>query len=59
MNLVKNHWGWSIRGVWTWLRYGWAWPVDVWGVEINGSSPPSFARRVKVGPVCFWWGSYR
>jgi hypothetical protein len=58
MRIVTNHWGWHTRGVWKWLRYGWAWPVDVWGVEVHGSSPPRFHRRVKVGPLCFRLGWY-
>lgn len=58
ISLVTNHWGWRPKGVWTWVRYGWAKPVDVWGVEITGSSTRRFTRRVKVGPVCFAWGSY-
>lgn len=58
MRFVTNHWGWTWRGVGTWLRYGWAWPVAVWGVEVTGSNPQRFARRVKVGPVCFAWGEY-
>jgi hypothetical protein len=57
MRFVTNHWGWSWRGIRQWLA-SWAWPVDVWGVEVSGSNPRRFTRRVKVGPVCFAWGEY-
>jgi len=46
VRIVKNHWGWSLRGLWTWVRYGWGLPVARWGVEGRG-------RFVKVGPVSF------
>jgi hypothetical protein len=59
VRLVTNHWGWTPKGVLRWLRHGWAWPVQVWGVEVRGSNPPEYARRVKVGPVCFQLGVYR
>lgn len=58
MRIVTNHWGWTLRGVRTWLRYGWAWPVDVWGVEVWASSPRQYRRRVKIGPVCFGLGRF-
>lgn len=58
VSVVTNHWGWRPRGVWAWLRYGWAWPLDVWGVEISGSAPPRFERRCKIGPLCFALGSF-
>lgn len=56
--IVTNHWGWWPRGIWRWFRYGWAKPFVTWGIEIHGSSPPRFERRVKVGPFCFSWGEY-
>lgn len=31
MRIVKNYWGWGLRGIW--LRCGWAWPIAVWGVQ--------------------------
>ena len=31
--IVKNHWGWSLRGIWLWFKMGWAKPVSVWGIE--------------------------
>jgi len=46
VRLVTNHWGWGLRGIRTWLRYGWGKPVERWGVEGKG-------RYVKVGPVSF------
>ena len=59
MRLVTNHWGWKPMGIWRWLRYGWAWPVAVWGVEVTGSDPRRYERRVKVGPLCFGWGTFQ
>ena len=56
LRIVTNHWGWTPRGVTRWVRFGWAKPIDVWGVEVTGSSPQRFTRRVKIGPVCFAWG---
>jgi hypothetical protein len=56
IKIVTNHWGWSPRGIWMWLRYGWG--VATWGVEITGSFPIRFRRRVKLGPLCFAWGSF-
>jgi hypothetical protein len=58
MRLLTNHWGWTLRGTWWWLQ-NWAWPFETWGVEIRGSSPRRYARRCKIGPVCFGWGEYR
>ena len=58
MSIVTNHWGRSPRGVAFWIRHAWAWPVETWGVEISGSSPRRFRRRVKVGPVCFGFGEF-
>jgi hypothetical protein len=57
MRFVTNHWGWTCRGLRLWLSE-WAWPVQVWGVEVSGSVPRRFTRRVKMGPVCFAWGEY-
>jgi hypothetical protein len=57
MRIVTNHWGWSPIGVFRWIRYGWARPVEVWGLEVTGSVPRTFERRVKIGPVCFGFGS--
>jgi hypothetical protein len=54
---ATNHWGWSWRGIRRWVA-SWAWPVDVWGVEVRDSTPRRFTRRVKIGPVCFAWGEY-
>ena len=31
--IVENHWGWTIRGIWTWIRISWAKPVSVWGIQ--------------------------
>jgi hypothetical protein len=59
MKFVTNHWGWSLRGILRWICYGWARPIDVWGVEVSGSSPRRFTRRVKVGPLCFAFGEYK
>jgi hypothetical protein len=60
MNLcfVTNYWGWSLRGLRLWLKYGWGKPISVWGIEISGSSPRRYRRRVKVGPVCFNFGTF-
>ena len=57
MRIMANHWGWTWRGIREWISW-WAWPVDVWGVEVRGSNPRRYVRRVKVGPVCFAWGEY-
>jgi hypothetical protein len=59
MRLAANHWGWTPGGMWLWLRYGWAWPIDVWLVEVHESFPTVFRRRAKIGPLCFGLGVYR
>ena len=58
VRFVKNHWGWTPEGVGTWLRYGWGLPVDVWGVEVTGSKPRTFRRRIRLGPLAFGFGTY-
>ena len=59
VGLVTNHWGWTPRGLWLWLRWGWAWPVAVWGIAQRRwwlGGPRYVLRQVKAGPVCFGWG---
>jgi hypothetical protein len=46
--LVTNHWGWSLRGVRTWLRAGWAIMPTTWGAEY----PNGIHTFLKWGPVC-------
>lgn len=58
MKIVRNLWGWDPKGVWYWLRFSWAWPLETWGVEIPGSNPTRFARYCKIGPFCFRLGIY-
>jgi hypothetical protein len=58
VRIVHNFWGWSPSGIVKWIRYGWAKPISVWGIERAGSVPRSFERRVKVGPLCFGFGDY-
>jgi hypothetical protein len=58
ISVVTNHWGWSLAGIARWIRFGWARPVAVWGVEISGSVPRAYQRRVKVLVFCFPLGSY-
>lgn len=52
MRIVKNHWGWTPRGIRNWLSM-WAWPVAVWGIEVTA---PVMEKRVKIGPFCFSLG---
>lgn len=59
ISIAANYWGWNFEGVRAWLRYGWARPVATWGVEIHGSLPVTFQRRMKIGPVCFNAGKYQ
>lgn len=57
--IVTNHWGWSPRGVMRWVRWGWAKPIQVWGIvsapkRMHG--PRIRWTRCKVGPLCFGLG---
>lgn len=56
--IVTNHWGWSLRGLRIWYRFGWAKPFETWGIEVSGRSPRRFRRRAKVGPLSFDLGTY-
>lgn len=56
LKIVTNHWGWSWRGIKTWLRFGWG--LSTWGVEISGSSPRRYQRRAKVGLLTFNLGTF-
>lgn len=60
MSIVRNHWGWSPLGVYRWLRWAWAWPIDVWGVQRGwvDIGVPLFERRVKILCLCFPWGLF-
>jgi hypothetical protein len=46
-----------------WVRYCWAWPVSVWGIEVGGNDFDGrgrlYERRVKIGPICFGFGYFR
>ena len=38
---VTNHWGWSLKGIKTWIKFGWA-LFESWGIE----RPPSRCYKV-------------
>jgi hypothetical protein len=50
--LVNNLWGWSIKGIYRWVRWGWALYPVVWGVEIHNSDPTTYYKYLKWGPIC-------
>lgn len=41
--IVTNHWGWKPKGIWNWLRIGWAWPIQIWGIEHGITSVRAYA----------------
>jgi hypothetical protein len=47
--IVTNHWGWTPRGVATWIRAGWGF-FETWGVEARDSRPRIYRRFLKLGP---------
>jgi hypothetical protein len=54
MKLVTNTWGWTPRGIWWWLRWGWAWGYQTWGIVAHDWQTEE--RRAKVGPFCWSLG---
>ncbi len=50
--IVQNHWGWGLRGIANWVRYGWGW-FATWGVE--GANGERDSDCLKVGPVALSW----
>ena len=56
MRIVQNTWGWTPRGIWWWLRWGWAWRYTTWGIVAHTWDREE--RRAKLGPFC-WSLGYR
>ncbi len=54
IRIVQNHWGWSPRGIWWWLRFGWAWRYRTWGIVAHDWQTEE--RRAKIGPFCWSLG---
>jgi hypothetical protein len=55
MILAENPWGWTPRGVYLWLRWGWSWGYSEWGIVAHDWQ--SEERRAKFGPLCWSLGN--
>ena len=51
MVVVENPWGWSLKGLYRWIRWAWSFPYATWGIVAHDWR--SEERRLKIGP--FVW----
>ena len=48
IGIAKNYWGWSLRGIRAWFRYGWS-LLSTWTIR----EPAVVKHYARIGPVAF------
>lgn len=49
--VVTNHWGWTVKGIKLWIKFGWGF-FDSWILRYSNPLRPN-RRCTKVGPFVY------